>query len=121
MVFILLKPLVVILLDGISPAGVNLTCGVLAFLQALVSKKIAQMRFFGVLDHLLSQLWRDKDDSAVASQHDVSGHNHHVTDAGRRIDAHHRGVQKSAGLQRSIVVRWIVCTNESYKVRKFVK
>jgi hypothetical protein len=46
MVFILLQPLVVILLDGISPAGVNLTCGVLAFLQALMSEKIAQMSFF---------------------------------------------------------------------------
>jgi hypothetical protein len=40
-VFVLLQPLVVVLLDGIRPAGVNLAGGVLAFLQALVPKKIA--------------------------------------------------------------------------------
>lgn len=45
MVFILLQPLVIVLLDGIRPARVNLTRGVFPFLQALVSKKIAQMFF----------------------------------------------------------------------------
>src|SRR4051794_9841091 len=42
-VFVLLQPLVVVLLDEISPAGVDLPGGVLPFLQALVSEKIAQM------------------------------------------------------------------------------
>ena len=46
MIFILLQPLVVILLDGVSPAVVNLARGVLAFFQALMSKKVAEMSFF---------------------------------------------------------------------------
>jgi hypothetical protein len=46
MIFILLQPLVIVLLNGVYPAGVNLACGVLAFLQPLVSKEITEVRFF---------------------------------------------------------------------------
>ena len=121
MIFILLQPLGVILLDGVSPAGVDLSGCVLPFLQALVSKKIAQMSFFRVLDYGLSQLWRNEDDAAVASEHDISRHHQHVTDAGRRIDAHHGGIQKLAGLQRAIVVRWVVEADKSNEVRQFIE
>src|SRR5436190_1738981 len=44
-----------------------------------------------------------------------------MADAGRSIDTHHRGVQKSTSPQRSVVVRGIVCPNESDKVRQFFK
>lgn len=46
MVFILLQPQEIILLDRISPAGINLSGGVFVFLQPLVSKKITEVSFF---------------------------------------------------------------------------
>src|SRR5512140_2375134 len=72
MVFVLFEPLPIILLDGISPVGVDLSGGVLPFLQPLMSKQIAQVSGLGCFHHLLRQLWRDEDHPAIPSKNHVA-------------------------------------------------
>src|SRR5438874_2151066 len=64
---------------------------------------------------------RNKHHATVASEHNISGHYHDMADPRRSVNAHHRGVQKPAGPQRSVMVRGIVCANESNEVGQFVK
>ncbi len=67
------------------------------FAQALVAKEVAQVRDFGILDHLFRHLRWDEEHSAVAAEHHVPGHHRGLTDANRDVNADHGGIQTRPG------------------------
>ena len=89
MILVLFQPLVIVLFDFRCPLGIDLSGGVLLLSQTLVPERVLKMSAFRVLHHLLRELRRYKDHTAIPPQHHISGHHHGMPNARGPVDAHH--------------------------------
>jgi hypothetical protein len=110
------EPVAVIGLDLGAPACIDLSGGLILFVEALMAERITEMRALGIGDDPFRQLRGNKDHAAVSAEYNIARNCRRVANMRRPIDADHGRVEACAGCQRTEVMRWIVEAHEGREV-----